>query len=229
MRTRWLRRLRHWLQGDCVLCGIARGAPDLCLGCRADFLAQRPRCARCAMPLPAAAVTCGACLREPPHFDATLAVADYAAPIDALVLALKFGHRLELAPVLGALLAERAASLAPAPDALVPVPLSFERVAERGFNQSLEIARTAAHLLDWPLDPRLLLRTRHAVAQASLRLDARHRNIRGAFAARHRVSGLHVAVVDDVLTSGSTLDEVARVLKAAGAARVTNLVVARTP
>lgn len=181
------------------------------------------------MPLPAAAVTCGACLREPPHFDATLAVADYAAPIDALVLALKFGHRLELAPVLGALLAERAASLAPAPDALVPVPLSFERVAERGFNQSLEIARTAAHLLDWPLDPRLLLRTRHAVAQASLRLDARHRNIRGAFAARHRVSGLHVAVVDDVLTSGSTLDEVARVLKAAGAARVTNLVVARTP
>lgn len=181
------------------------------------------------MPLAVATAACGACLHRPPHFDATLAVADYAPPIDALVLALKFGHRLELAPVLGALLADRAAAHLAAPDALVPLPLSLERAAERGFNQSLEIARAIARRLDWPLDPRLLVRTRHATAQASLRLDARHRNIRGAFAVRHAVGGRHVAVVDDVLTSGSTLDETARVLKAAGAARVTNLVVARTP
>jgi ComF family protein len=224
---------RRWLRGliaaDCVLCGVAPGAPDVCVGCQHDFLAPRPRCSRCAAPVRADPALCAACLREPPHFDATFTLADYTAPIDAVVHALKYGHRLELAPILGALLARHAAALDPRPTVCVPVPLSFERLAERGFNQAHEIARTAAADALVRLDPRLLLRVRHAPAQASLRLDARRRNIRGAFAARHRIPGEHVAVIDDVMTTGSTLDEAARVLKAAGAAHVTNLVVARTP
>ncbi len=172
---------------------------------------------------------CGSCVHRPPHFDTTFVLADYGPPVDALVLALKFARRLEIAPILGTLLAETLEGCELRPDVLVPVPLAFERLAERGFNQAREIARATASMSKVALDSTLLVRVRHAPAQASLRLEARQRNIRGAFAVRHPVPGLHVGVVDDVMTSGSTLDEVARVLKAAGAAFVTNLVVARTP
>lgn len=168
-------------------------------------------------------------MRQPPSFDATVALADYTAPIDGLILALKFGHRLELAPLLGDLLAARARLLIHAHVLVVPVPLSFERMAERGFNQACEIARATARSLGSSFDAGAVTRIRHAAPQASLSLAARRRNIRGAFLARRDVHDLHVALVDDVMTSGSTLDEVARVLKAAGAQRVTNLIVARTP
>jgi len=168
-------------------------------------------------------------LRQPPSFDATVALGDYATPIDGLLLALKFGHRLELASVLGALLAERVPPLADASLVLVPVPLSFERLAERGFNQSNEIGRATARTLGLRFDDAVLVRVRHAPAQASLPREARRRNIRGAFVARRALPGMRFGVVDDVMTTGSTLDEIARVLKAAGAQHVINLVVARTP
>jgi ComF family protein len=156
-------------------------------------------------------------------------VGDYTLPLAGLVQALKFGHRLELAPILGALLAQRACDLGEPRPLLTAVPLAFERLAERGFNQALEIGQATARRLGAQFDRDVLVRVRHAPAQASLRLEARRRNIRGAYVVRRDVRGRHVAVVDDVMTSGSTLDEVARMLKAAGARRVTNLVVARTP
>ena len=109
------------------------------------------------------------------------------------------------------------------------MPLSFERESERGFNQSREIARSYAHLADLPLDEDVLWRVRHTPPQQSLARDARQRNVRGAFGVKADLGGRHVVVVDDVMTTGSTLDEIARVLKAAGAVRVKNLVVARTP
>jgi ComF family protein len=221
--------LSRWIGADCVFCGVAAGEPDVCRGCRQDFLAPRARCLGCAIPLPGHATLCGACLHRPPNFDATLALADYAAPVDGLILALKFGRRLELAPVLGALLATCLARIEAPASLLVPVPLAFERMAERGFNQSAEIGRAVAHKHRITLDLRLVLRIRHAPAQASLQLEARQRNVRGAFAVRRRLRGEHVVVIDDVMTTGSTLDEVARVLKSAGAARVTNCVIARTP
>jgi ComF family protein len=223
------RALSRWLAVRCAICTIEPGEPLVCRGCAADFLAPTPRCIRCAISLPRGAEACGACLQDSPSFDATLTLADYTAPIDGLILALKFGHRLQLAPVLGALLAERARRLAALRPVLVPVPLAFERLAERGFNQSFEIARATARTLDIPFDGAALTRVRHAPAQASLPLDARRRNIRGAFVVRRNVRGLRVAVVDDVMTTGSTLEEIARVLKVAGAEHVTNLVVARTP
>src|SRR5262245_44017741 len=226
----WTRqRVARWFAFRCVICATERGEPLVCRGCKEDFFASgTPRCARCAIPLFSGAELCGPCLRHPPHFDATLALADYATPIDGLVIALKFGHRLELAPLLGGLLAEQAHGLGRPYPLLLPVPLAFERLAERGFNQSFEIARAAARAMGATFDGRKLIRVRHAPAQASLRLDARRRNIRGAFVVRGNVRNLRVAVVDDVMTTGSTLDEVARVLKAAGAAHVTNLVIART-
>jgi ComF family protein len=114
-------------------------------------------------------------------------------------------------------------------DLLAPVPLSFERQSERGFNQAQEIARRVAAASRVPLRGDLLLRTRHTAAQMDLALHERQRNVRGAFVARGELAARHVVVVDDVMTTGATLDEIAATLKRAGAARVTNLVVARTP
>ncbi len=223
--------LRRCFAQRCAVCGIVPGAP-LCDGCAADFFATDvPRCAQCALRLVQAgdAVVCGHCLREPPRYDATFALADYAPPVDGMVVALKFGHRLELARVFGELLAGRMGERLPRDALLAPVPLAFERHAERGFNQAREIARTVARRLALPLAAEALVRIKHGAPQEKLTLAARRRNVRGAFAARADVRGRTVVVVDDVMTSGATLDEVAAALKAAGALRVLNLVVARTP
>lgn len=233
--ARWRTRLHSaaygWLQSRCRVCEFEPGDP-LCTGCATDFFDARvPRCAACALKLPAgtAAERCGRCLRSPPRFDATWALADYVAPVDGMVLALKFNGRLSLARAFGTLLAQRAGNHVADADAICPVPLAFERHAERGFNQALEIARQFASLTARCLRAELLLRTRHTAAQMELALAARRGNVRGAFAARADLRGQHIVVVDDVMTSGATLDEIAGELKRAGAARVTNLVVARTP
>jgi ComF family protein len=223
--------LRRWLPQRCVVCDLGRGDP-LCSGCAQDYFTEAPRCPCCALRLPSASLAgdrCGRCLREPPHFDATIVLADYAPPVDRMVAALKFGGRLPLAAAFGTLLARAAARALRDADALVPVPLSFERQAERGFNQAHEIARRVASSCTLPLCAGILLRTRHTAAQMDLALAERRRNVRGAFVARGELADRHVAVVDDVMTTGATLDEVAAALKRAGAVRVTNLVVARTP
>lgn len=227
-------RLRRWLAPRCALCGSAPGEP-VCAGCAADFLpTDVHRCRVCALRLgPATGDLCGRCLRDPPAFDATLTLADYAPPIDGLVVALKFGHRLEVARTLGELLGRRIAQAVPADALLTAVPLAFERQRERGFNQALEIARAAARASGLRLLPHALLRVRHRPAQEGLTLDERRRNVRGAFAVARvsepGIAGSTLVVIDDVLTSGSTLDEAARVLKRAGAAAVINAVAARTP
>lgn len=225
--SRSTRELASWLAPRCIVCALEPGAP-VCAGCECDFLpVQVPRCRRCALRLEgAAADQCGACLAHPPHFDATLALADYAAPIAGMVAALKFSARVDLADAFARLLAAREAVGA---DLVIAVPLSFERESERGFNQSLEIARRYARLTGTTLAERALLKVRDTAPQQSLARDARRRNVRGAFSVSGEVQGRIVAVIDDVMTTGSTLDEIARVLKEAGAAQVINRVIARTP
>ncbi len=217
----------------CVMCELHDAADGpLCVACERDFAPPAAlRCSVCALRLPAqsAATICGECARRPPHFDATLTLGDYAPPLDGMVLALKSGGRLALARAFGSLLARRANALERCGALLTAVPLAFERHAERGFNQALEIARHAAGALALPLAAGALLRVRHARPQHVLALDERRRNVRGAFTVRADVRDRHVLVVDDVMTTGSTLEEIAQVLKRAGAAKVTNLVVARTP
>jgi ComF family protein len=207
--------------GSCFVCrGTAR--ETLCEYCDAELPRLRqPACPRCALESASGAL-CGRCLAQPPHYDATVAALAYRFPADALVHALKFRGELALAPFLSSLL--RARIGAQAPDCIVPVPLSAQRLRERGYNQALEIARHLGGRLE--LDA--CARERDAPPQAGLDREARKRNVRGAFSCRRRFVGERVAVVDDVMTTGATLDELAGTLKAAGATSVVNWVVCRT-
>lgn len=209
--------------GSCFLCRGA--APGLvCADCEAELpWLGAEVCPRCALASPAGAL-CGRCLAEPPPFDATLAALWYRFPADVLVQALKFGGQLALARYLATLLRKSLADAAV--DYVVPVPLSAARLRERGYNHAGEIAR---RLAKGRLELELCERTRDARPQIELPFAERQRNVRGAFAVRRPLAGATVAVVDDVMTTGATLAEMARALKGAGAARVVNWVLARTP
>jgi ComF family protein len=240
-RPAWTRRwpphlprrlLQLLLPSSCALCG--GGCPGVvCAPCRDHFcLAVTNRCARCGNPL-AGGGTCATCQAYPPSYDATIFAVDYAPPLDHLVLQLKFNARLPLAPWFAELLRDAvlARSGQPLPELLCPVPLGASRLVERGFNQALEIARPLSSALGVPLHPRLAVRQLDTRAQSGVSPHERAENIRGAFAIEDPdlVEGRHVGIVDDVMTSGSTLEELAGTFKRYGAARVTNLVFARTP
>jgi ComF family protein len=244
------RLLRALLPTACALCG-AGSASALCPACSAQFFSSAAaRCPCCANPLPAppqnrgqvfhfytspavGGQLCGACLRQRPAFDATVVACDYALPLDQLVLQLKFGHRLALAALFAQLLRDavlqRPGFVLPA--LLCPVPLGPQRLAERGFNQALEIARPLARSLGVALHPRLAGRAHDTAPQSSVAPEQRRRNIAHAFTVGDAalVEGRHIGIVDDVMTSGQTLNELAATFKRYGAARVSNLVFARTP
>lgn len=209
--------------GSCFLCrGAARAV--LCGECEAE-LPWLPAevCPRCALASPSGAL-CGRCLAEPPQFDATVAALWYRFPADVLVQSLKFRGELALAAVLASILSRKLAQ--ENADCVVPVPLSSARLRQRGYNQAAEIAR---RLGKGRVELGLCERGRDGRPQTELPFAERRRNVRGAFRVRRAIAGATVAVVDDVMTTGATLDEIARTLKAAGAARVVNWVVVRTP
>jgi ComF family protein len=173
-------------------------------------------------------------LRDPPPLDRTIAALDYGFPWDGLLQHYKFHQAIELRETLLERL-NQALSIAEAaaPDWLLPVPLTQARQRERGYNQSYELARTLARHRKLNCDPDLLLRVRNTGSQAQLPLSERAANVRRAFAVHPTRSaelrGSHVVLLDDVMTSGATLFEIARVLRRAGATNVQAWVVARTP
>ncbi len=213
------------LPGSCLLCAADSPHGLLCPACSAD-LPRLPvaRCPQCSLPT-THGERCGACLKDPPDFSRTIALFRYEFPVDRIIHALKYGHQLPLAAWLGARLAELAN--AADHDLVLPLPLHPERLHERGFNQSGEIARSLARALDLPLDVDSLTRTRPTPPQAALPLKERSRNVRGAFACAADLSGKRVLLVDDVMTSGATLRECARVIKLHGASGIAVAVVAR--
>lgn len=217
----------HLVPRTCLLCGGTAGARTLCPGCR-DSLPwhQAPQCPRCATPAPEGAV-CGACLKHSPAFDRTVAALAYAFPLDRLIPRLKYHGALAVAPLLGECLTE-ACRTQPRPDRLVAMPLHAGRIRERGFNHATEIAREVAKRLDLPLDSGSCRRIRDTPPQMGLRHDARRRNLRGAFACSADLGGMHIAVIDDVMTTGTSLNELAATLKQAGAREVSCWVAART-
>jgi len=219
------------LPQDCLLCGSASDDAPLCVPCRSELPALPRGCPRCAMPSPLGEV-CGVCLRHPPPFDTTLAAWPYAYPVDRLVRSLKFHGRLALASYFAEALAPLVART-DAVDVVIPMPLHPARLAERGFNQAAEIARRltgnpGARTPRTKLALQAASRIRRTLPQAELAFGERLRNVRGAFACAIDLGGARVAVLDDVMTTGATLGELAKVLKRAGAARVENWIVART-
>lgn len=217
----------------CVVCRAWSAGP-VCTSCLRHYAQPAPRCTSCALRLPVDAAQCGRCLREPPPLARSIAALDYRFPWDGLLQRFKYDAALELRESLvQRLVVALDAAQAEAPDWLLPVPLSDARLRERGYNQAHELAKALARRRGLRCDAGLLLRVRHNAAQASLTLDARAANVRGVFAVEPlraaQLHGAHVALLDDVMTSGATLFEAARMLKAAGAASVQAWVVARTP
>ena len=213
------------LPQDCFVCGSAAGDALLCPACAERLPCLDAACCPvCALPTPDAAL-CGACLKAPPHFDATLAFYRYAFPVEELIQALKYRGTLAVAPFLAGRLAERLVGVAA--HCIVPLPLHPRRLAERGFNQAAELARPAARSLGLDLLLEEVIRDLPTAPQVGLPWAERRRNVRGAFRCTLDLAGRSVAVIDDVMTTGATLDEFARTLKKHGAARVTNCVVAR--
>lgn len=214
---------------DCLVCGELASEHGVCVACLAE-LPRRPStaCPICALPALNGG-PCGQCLRQAPCYDATLAVFDYAFPIDRLVQSMKYGHQLSVAAYFGAELRALGESRALDVDLLLPMPLHPRRLADRGFNQAVELARPLARSLGCPMELARVSKVRDTPAQASLGRDERLLSPRDVFRCDRGLDGLHVLVVDDVMTTGATLNEMARCLKQHGARRVTNLVVARTP
>lgn len=212
----------------CVLCGDGNARQGICRPCR-DMLPRLPaaRCRRCALPLPSGRV-CARCLREPPAFDALHVSHVFCHPVAGLIHAFKYGKRLQLAGVLGALLAESTPEIGPEFGAVTAVPLAKERLVERGFNQSVELARALTGIINVRFFPALCVRKRNTLPQAGLDVVGRRRNLRDAFDAKTSLDGVSVAIVDDVVTTGSTLEMLAKTLKNRGAKRVEAWALART-
>jgi len=205
----------------CQAPGAARGA---CADCSAALPWNHHACRACGLPLPAVdgASACANCLREAPPQECSWAAFRYAAPVAQAIVDLKFHGRLAPAHVLGGLMAQRLAQRPePLPDLLIPVPLSPGRLRRRGYNQALELGRVLARTLSLEFAPHAARRVRATAEQTRLDAAGRRRNVRGAFAVQASVvRGRHVALLDDVVTTGATMAELARAAGTAGAARV---------
>lgn len=221
---------------NCLLCDEpAEAEMPICVACEAEMPWLGEHCQTCALPLPEAGLTCDGCLLEPPAYEQVAVPWRYDFPVDSLITRFKhnakwpFGHL--LADVLSQYLQHRFDEDLPRPDALLPVPLAARRLRQRGFNQAAMLARWLSRQLDLPCEENVVHRIQDTSAQQDLDAKARKRNLRNAFALTSdaNVKGRHLALVDDVLTTGATTQALARLLMNAGAARVDVYCLARTP
>ena len=219
----WTNAVNILLPPRCVLCGQPSGPICICEPCKGDLPWAEPQCYQCGLPLPAGhGRICGQCIQNPPSYQHTVSPLQYCFPADQLVRALKFHRQLAEGRVLSHLMCnhiiEEGSSL---PDLLITVPLHHLRMLKRGFNQACELGSYASRRLGIPLLTTGLRRKRNTRAQSGLSRKQRRSNVRGAFYWHGgKQPGRHVALIDDVMTTGTTVSECARVLKEAGARRV---------
>jgi len=219
------------LQPPCLLCADRHGGEyGLCNSCLQNLpwhhAATCPQCA-----LPSDSAICGSCLAAPPSFDSTRALFSYDYPLDRLLQHYKYKESLHLADTFSSLFIHRLLDTGLAGsgiDLIMPMPMHNERLKQRGFNQALEIARLISRQTNIKLDYTACRRTKLTPPQASLPLKERIKNIRGVFQCNKNMQGLNIALVDDVMTTGASLNELAKTLKQAGAAHVECWVIART-
>lgn len=217
------------LEQDCALCGARSGERLVCAPC-IDALPRITRaCERCAIPLVSSGSLCGECLRRNRHaFDDALAVFEYRFPVDRLVQRFKYAGDLALGRWLADCLAHAAANRA-RPALIVAPPLASSSLRRRGFNQAMEVARIVASELGVRCDVDAVTKVRETPSQQGLDRRGRLRNLRDAFRCDLRLAGEHVAIIDDVITTGATADVLAKLLRRQGAGRVSAWAVARTP
>ncbi len=225
--SKLLGRVKSLVPQDCILCAAPAGEHPLCFACAEALPHHRgAACPQCALPTTAGEL-CGSCLRYPPAFDVTCAAFDYRFPLDTLLHQLKYNGNLVLADFAGKSLFE----VIPAsekPDMIFAMPLFPARLKERGFNQSVEIARRVEREINAPLIIDGYHKIRDTKNQADLPWKQRQANVRGAFACELDLKGKHIAVIDDVMTTGATLNEFSKVIKKQGATKISAWVVART-
>jgi len=228
VNTRVNQTWNHLLPSPCTLCGdSAKNGEIICPECKSHLPTNPIGCPRCALPMPRAEL-CGRCQRTPPAFDQAIAPLIYSAPIDSLISQLKYNHRLATGRTFTGLLEQKiTATGSPLPDAIIAMPLHRLRLKQRGFNQSLEIARPLARLINRPLLTNLVQRHKATAPQTGLTGAARRKNLRGAFSVTAPPTHRHLAVVDDVMTTGSTAQELATTLKRSGVDRIDIWVIAR--
>jgi ComF family protein len=221
--------VKHFLSSvfkqNCLLCSASTTKNiGLCHDCLADLPYVSPQsCPQCG--LNSNGMTCGSCLSTKPNFDKTRAIFTYDFPINAMMHRYKYSSQLQLSQLFGQLLAQKV-DLSTV-DTIIPMPMHPARLKERGFNQALEIAKvlTKSHQLNY----KQVTRTKNTLPQASLPLKERAKNILNAFKVKQTLTGQRIAIVDDVMTTGASLNELAKTLKKAGATHVECWIIARTP
>jgi len=213
---------------SCLLCSSWRtGSLGLCHDCLHDMPWHTDyACPQCALPS-GNSMLCGQCLQAPPAFDATRSLFQYRFPLSATLQQYKYGQLLPLARTMGLLLAEHVGRHSAA-DCIIPMPLHRKRLQERSFNQSAEIARIVSKQLHIPLELQACTRIKPTPPQASLPYKQRIKNMQGAFACQAELTDMRVILLDDVMTTGASLNALAKTVKAAGASRVECWVIART-
>ena len=235
MVNNWINNLQNLLfPGFCLVCGSkAAGGRDLCPRCAAGLAYNHNPCGCCALPLPETSQPgsrCGECQTHQRPYDKVTAPCLYEGEIQRLHQAFKFHRKLSAGRLLSELLCDAVeASNQAAVQLLIPVPLHPSRLRQRGFNQAMEIARIASGRLGIPVDQFCIRRTVATAPQSGLTKKERIANIRGAFVMKRRVAAQHVAIIDDVMTTGMTIEQVARVLRRHGVKRIDAWVVARRP
>jgi len=227
-----------WLKNKqiCLLCDETTDTPyPICTPCESELPWLIESCQVCALPLLATGLTCGQCLQQPPAFAQVIAPWTYHFPLDSLITRFKHQSQWPLGRLLGELLTqalrERFDHGLPRPDLLLPVPMATRRLRQRGYNQAAMLANWLSQSLEISADEHLLLRVQDTIAQQELDARTRRRNLLNAFALAPgaQVEGQHLALVDDVLTTGATAESLARLLMKAGARRVDVYCLARTP
>ena len=215
---------RSFLPYTCVVCDLpGSGRQDLCVLCNNDLPWLQTACQHCAQPLAnTEAISCGHCLKYPPFFDRTLALFHYHIPVDQFIIRLKFQNKLLYGKLLGELFLEKLMVLGikEKPDFILPVPLHKQRLCERGFNQALEIARPIAKAMKIPIATTLAQRIRDTKAQSLIPADQRYKNIKNSFVITENLVEKHIAIIDDVMTTGHTVNELSKALRKAGAAKI---------
>jgi len=214
-------KLSKSINQPCVLCG-AKGHEDLCL-CE-DCLAELPyienSCDSCGLPLQASLTHCGACISSPPPCTRCVSVLHYQEPVDYLIKHMKYHNQLAIADLMGKLLVKKIGKTTPLPEQIIPVPLHFSRLQQRGYNQAIEIAKPISRAFNIPINTTLCSRIRDTAPQFDLASDKRAENLSHAFEVINEVSVKHVAIVDDVMTTGCTVWELSKTLINAGVERV---------